>query len=59
MSEQRLNPPEDAEYFVNLGITREQRLTHGHFCKDAPDGPHVDGGGIVARAKKDFRGAVP
>jgi hypothetical protein len=54
-----LNPPENPEDFVDLGITREQRLTHSHLSEDTAYGPHVDCGAVVSRTQKDFRCSVP
>lgn len=51
--------PENLEDLVNLGVPGEERLPHRHFRKDTPDGPHVDRGAVVPRAKEDFRGPVP
>lgn len=51
--------PEDAEDLVNLRVTGEQRLAHGHLGKDTANGPHVNGRRVMTRAEKDFGGAVP
>ena len=32
---------------------------HRHLREDAPHGPHVDGGRVVAGAEEDLRSAVP
>jgi hypothetical protein len=44
--------PEDFEYLINLGVSREQwGSLHGHFGEDASHRPHINSGGIVARAE--------
>lgn len=49
----------DFVQLVNLGITREQRGPHNHFCEDAADGPNINGCGIFSGTKQDFGGPVP
>ena len=45
---------------INFRVAREEwDAAHDHLRKDASDGPHVDGGRIVARAKKHLGRAVP
>lgn len=44
--------PEDLENLVNFRVAWEEwDAAHDHLRKDAPDRPHVNSGGVVARAK--------
>ena len=51
--------PENLENLVNLRVAREERLACAHLGKDAPDGPHVDAGRILATAEQDLGGTIP
>ena len=50
------------EYQVQLvlnGRTREKRTSGGHFVENAAHAPHVDGRGVLGRAKQDIWRSVP
>ena len=50
------------EYQVQLvlnGRTREKRTSGGHFVENAAHTPHVDGRGVLGRAKQDIWRSVP
>lgn len=52
--------PEDLEDLVDLGVSREERMTlKEHLSKDAAYTPHVNGGGIMSRPEQDFGRSVP
>ena len=50
---------EDLEDLVDLGVTREEGLAGSHLGEDAPNGPHVDTGRVLATTKQNFGRAVP
>lgn len=50
----------DFKDLVDFRIAGEQGLTlEGHLGKNASYRPHIDCCGVMTRAKKDFRCAVP
>ena len=54
--------PTYLEYQVQLvlnGRTREKRTSGGHFVENAAHAPHVDGRGVLGRAKQDIWRSVP
>ena len=51
--------PENLEDLIDLAITREQRFLRRHLREDAPDGPHVHAGAVLAAAEEDLGRAVP
>ena len=50
---------EDLEDLIDFRVAGEQRVSHGHFGKDASDGPHVNGGAVVTRSKQNLGRTVP
>lgn len=50
---------EDLEDLVDLGVTREKRLTGSHLGEDAANGPHVNTSGVLAATEQNFGRAVP
>jgi hypothetical protein len=55
----KANIPEDLENLINLRITREQRLFHGHFRENTSNTPHVDSGRVMSGTKQDFGCTIP
>jgi hypothetical protein len=57
----RGRPPtlKDFENLINVGPTRKQGHTRGHFGKYATDTPHVDRSAVAIGAEEQFGGAVP
>lgn len=51
--------PEDLEDLIDLRVTREQGLARAHFGEDATNRPHVDAGGVLSAAEKDFGRTIP
>lgn len=49
----------DFGYLVDLVGALQEGLAGNELAKDAADGPHVDGGGVGARAEEELRAAVP
>ena len=50
---------EDLEDLVDLGVTREKRLTGSHLGEDAANGPHVNTSGVLAATEQNFGRTVP
>mmetsp|Transcript_42865 Transcript_42865/g.101763 ORF Transcript_42865/g.101763 Transcript_42865/m.101763 type:complete len:217 (-) Transcript_42865:452-1102(-) len=51
--------PEYVEQLVDFRVSRKERPSVDHFGKYAPDGPHVDWGGVVLCPEQDLRRTVP
>jgi len=50
---------EDAVEFIDLRLSRKQRLLHEKLCKYAADRPHVDGRAVFLGAQQQLRRPVP
>ena len=55
----RAEDAKDAKQLVDLGVAREQRRLVDHLGEYAPDGPRVDGRGVVPGAEQNLGRAVP
>ena len=58
----RIGSPPPLKYFdqlINIGSSWKQGQPSGHFGKDAPDTPDINGSGVAGCPKEKFGGAVP